>query len=231
MNRIISVSIMLCCAMSSSASLAQTVVCGHGHKDTVAAPTRVLILQPRVTIWKDTFSSRRKSEGASEAVQAGFLGVLSRIFEDKGFRLRFDPDAMAHWEESPPNDAAVKALWDDYDSIFYPDVFSQPDCKRILKISLQDDPKKVTGTNELEVVVLARATGYTLTTAAHLSDWYGSNGLVFNIGVVDEGTGRLLYYCKSDVTAKKYMDTPDSQLSGPVQKCLSQYFSTSSKHR
>jgi hypothetical protein len=239
MTRIISMSIVLYYAMGSSPSLAQTVVCGHAHKDAAVGPTRVLLLRPRVSIWKETLSSARKSEGASEAVQAGFLGVLSRTFEGKGFGLRFDPTAVAQWEETPPNDLAVKTLWDDYDSIFSADAFSLPDCKRILKTSLQDDAKKVAEGNELEVVVLGRATGHALTTAAHLTDWYGSNDLSFNIGIVDESTGKLLYYCKSDVTGrfraapdpKKYMDAPDSQLSGPVQKCLSQYFSTAPKPR
>jgi hypothetical protein len=239
MTRTIALSIVLCCAMSSSANPAQTVVCGHAHKDGKATPSSVLVLRPRVAIWKEDLSSRRRSEGASEALQAGFLGVLSRIFADKGFRLRFDPIAMLQWEETPPNDVSVKALWDDYGAIFSAEVFSQPDCKRNLKISLQDDPKKVTDSNEFEVVVLARATGYALTTAAHLTDWYGANHLSFNIGVVDASTGRLLYYCESNVTGrfggapdpKKYMEAPDSQLSGPVQKCLSRYFTTGPKHR
>ena len=90
-----------------------------------------------------------------------------------------------------------------------------PDCNRMLKTSLQEDLKKVTDLSEFDAVVLARAHGKAMTKTAKLADWYGSNDLHFNIGVVDGSTGRLLYYCESTATGN-YMSAPDSWLSGPV---------------
>jgi|HubBroStandDraft_1064217.scaffolds.fasta_scaffold55503_2 hypothetical protein len=226
----ISTSIVLCCAMSS-ASLAQTIVCGSARRNAAATQARVLVLRPRVKFWKEKAFSRSESEGAVEGVQAGFHGVLSRTFEAKGYTLRFDPKMMAQWEETPPNDGAIKALQDDYDSLLsLVSTTAFPDCNRMLKTSLQEDLKKVTDLSEFDAVVLARAHGKAMTKTAKLTDWYGSNDLHFNIGVVDGSTGRLLYYCESTATGN-YMSAPDSRLSGPVQNCLKQYFSGGPNHR
>ena len=103
---------------------------GSADKNTAATQARVLILLPRVKILKSTFSSSNESEGASEAVQAGFHGVLSRTFEDNGYTLRFDTTQMARWEETPKNDAAIKVLQDAYDSLFCPSAYSRPTVKR-----------------------------------------------------------------------------------------------------
>jgi hypothetical protein len=86
-------------------------------------------------------------------VQAGLLGVLSRTFEDNGYALSVDPSVMPEWEEAPPNDGAVRTLWDEYDSLL-----SSPfPCKATLKIPLQADPKTVEDGNAVEIIVFARA--------------------------------------------------------------------------
>jgi len=221
--------------MSSSASLAQTRVCSSAHRNTAATQARVVILRPRVTIWKDKGFSRRESEGASEAVQVGLHEVLAQTFERKGYKLRFDPRLMAQWEETPPNDGPVQALKDHFDSLF--PSFRFPGCNLLLKTSLQSDLKKVTDSDEFDVVVLARAHAEVLTKSAKVigaisTIWMtGPDDLLyFGIGVVDGSTGVLLYYCESTASGD-YVSAPDSRLSVPVQKCLKQYFSGGPKHR
>jgi hypothetical protein len=219
-------SIVVCCAMSSLASLGQNTVCGPAHKN-AAAPeqARILVLRPRVKFWKEKAFSRTESEGAVEDVEAGFQGVLSRTFEEKGYAMQLDPAGMAQGEESPPNDGAIEALQDRYDSRLA--LFSssaRPDCSGVLGITLHEDLKKVTGSSEFAAVVLARASGEAMTKTAKLTDWYGSNDLHFTIGIADGATGQVLYYCEATATGD-YMNAPDSRLSGPIRKCLKQYFS------
>jgi hypothetical protein len=65
----------------------------------VPTEARALILRPRVKIIKDKGFSRGDSEGASDAVQAGLLGVLSRTFEDNGYAVSVDPSVLPEWEK------------------------------------------------------------------------------------------------------------------------------------
>jgi len=229
MNRIVLMSIVLGSAMSSSTSRAQSIICGPAYRNTTATQPQVLILRPRVTIWKQTLLSKSESEGTAEAVQAGFHGLLSRTFEEKGYSSRIEPSAMAQWEETAPNDEAIKALWDDYDSLFSPPY--RPDCRKILRTSLQGDLKKLTGSNDFDAVVLVRADGTVLTKAAAAVTypWGPDRDLSFSISVVDGKSGRFLYYCKSSAP-RKYIDEPDLYISGPARKCLKPYFSAAKHH-
>jgi hypothetical protein len=142
---------------------------------------------------------------------------------------------MAQWEETPPNDGAVKALQKEYDSLLPTDLYSKPDCKTLTETSLKTSLKNVADNDQFDVVVLARAFGELRTNKGGVAGTAtaiirGAGGassdktLYFNIGVVDGGTGLPLYYCQS--TAKgDYVDAPDARLSDPIQKCLKQYFS------
>jgi len=238
MGKVIFLSIVLGCAMSSSLWCAQVVVCGSAYGNRAATQAGVLILRPRVEIFGDGLSNK-VLEGASEAVQSGFHAVLSRAFEENSYTLRFVPAAMAQWEEAPPNDGAIKTLQDDYDSLLPSDRYSRPDCKRMLKTSLQVDLKKVMGSNEFDAIVLARARGEVRSTtgaitragvavARGIGEASSDKSLYFSIGVVDGGTGLPLFYCKSSASGN-YMGAPDSRLSVPIQNCLKRYFSRASK--
>jgi hypothetical protein len=238
MHRIIFLSMALGSAMSSSLWCAPIEVCGPAHGNRAATQARVLILRPRVKIFGDGMSNK-VLEGASEGVQSGFYGVLSRTFDERSYTLRFDSTAMAQWEETPPNDGAIKTLQDDYDSLLPSDIYSQPDCKRMLKTSLQVDLKEVAGSNEFDAIVLARAIGEVRSTtgfvtraavavARGLGDASSDKTLYISIGIVDGGTGLPIFYCKSTATGN-YMGSPDSRLSAPIQKCLKRYFSRASK--
>jgi hypothetical protein len=240
MSRVVRVSILLGCLLSfSSANRAQHVdyhVCESAHSGIGATQPLVLILRPRVKYWKETFSSRTKSEGASEAVQMGFHGVLSRTFEDQGYTSLFDTTLIEQWEETPPNDAAIRELQDDYDSLTS-QTFGEysnlpPDCGRFLKTPLPDDLEKVTGSSGFDVVVLARAYGKEVTKGGKI-DFYSpfppTFSLDFSIGVLNGRTGLPVYHCSSEASGKNLVSF-DSQLSGPVRKCLKRYFSRSRKH-
>lgn len=229
-GRIMFTSIALGCAMSfSSVSRTQNPAGGSADKNTAATQARVLILLPRVKILKSTFSSNNESEGASEAVRAGFHGVLSRAFEDNGYTLRFDTTQMARWEETPKNETAIKTLQDAYDSLYCP-AYSPPNCQKSGKPTL--DLTYLTDSNEFDAVVLARARGLERTKSGRI-DLYSPLdprfSLEFSITVVDMRTGLSLYSCQSTATGD-YIGAPDSRLSGPVQNCLKQYFSRSPKH-
>jgi hypothetical protein len=228
-GRFVLTSIVLGCAMSfSSVSRAQNPAGGSADKNTAATQARVLILLPRVKILKSTFSSSNESEGASEAVQAGFHGVLSRTFEDNGYTLRFDTTQMARWEETPKNDAAIKVLQDAYDSLFCPSAYSPPNCQKSGKPSL--DLTYLTDSNEFDAVVLARARGFERTKTGRVGYSIDPRfSLDFSIAIVDMRTGLSLYSCQSTATGD-YIGAPDSRLSGPVQSCLKQYFSRRPKH-
>jgi hypothetical protein len=228
LNRALLMSIGMGCAMGPLMARAQTTVCSSALRNTSHPQPRVVILRPRVRIWRDNGFSSRESEGASETVAAGFHGVLARTFEEKGYKLLLDPILMAQWEETPPHDGAVKALKDHFDSL-HPTLGS-PECSTILKTSLQADLKRGTDSSEFDVVVLARASASALTKKGKVIDAIGTiwmtgpdESLYFSIGVVDASTGVFLYYCKSTATGN-YMDAPDSRLSRPIRKCLEQYF-------
>jgi hypothetical protein len=238
MGRVIFLSIMLSSGLSSSLFCAQVAVCGPAHGNRAASQAGVLILRPRVKIFGDGLSNK-VLEGASEAVQSGIHGVLTRIFEEKSYILRFDPAAMARWEELPPNDEAIKTLQDDYDSLLPPDIYSKPDCKRLLKTSMQVDLKKVVGSDEFDAIVLARAIGEVRSTTGAarragvaivrgLGEASSDKTLYFTIGVVDGSTGLPLFYCKSTANGN-YLGATDSRLSVPIQHCLKRYFSRESK--
>lgn len=232
MSRFVLMSVVVACAINSaSETWAQ---CTSAYRNTAATQARVLVLRPKVRILGDGLSNDVR-EGASEAVQAGFHEALSRAFEDKGYTFRFDTDAMAQWEETPPNDGAIKALQNEYDSLLPTDIYTKPDCKRLTETSLKTNLKKVADNEQFDVVVLARASGEVRTNTGRVAkkataiirgagEASSDKTLYFNIGVVDGGTGLPLYYCQS--TAKgDYVDAPDAQFSGPIQKCLKQYFS------
>jgi len=225
-------SVVVGCAIgSSSATWAQ---CKSAYRNTAATQSRVLVLRPKVRILGDGLSNDIR-EGTSEAVQAGFHEALSRTFEEKGYNVRFDTDAMAQWEETPPNDEAIKTLQKEYDSLLPADVYSKPDCKTLTETSLKTNLKRVADNDEFDVVVLARAFGEVRTTkesvggaATAIIRGIGRAGsdktLYFNIGVVDGGTGLPLYYCQSTARGD-YVDAPDARFSDPIQKCLKEYFS------
>jgi hypothetical protein len=210
---------------------AQGGVCASAYKNAPGARTRVLILRPKIKIWKDAGFSRSESEGASEAVQAGFHEVLSQTFADNGYTLRFDPAAVAEWEETPPNDGAIKALEGHYNSVVPSP--GTPNCKTLLETSLEIDLKKIADSNQFDALVLARANGDEQTKTGKVVGAIGMAGtgssLSFNIGIVNVATGVLVYYCESTANGD-YMDAPDSRLSEPIRKCLKQFFSGSPKH-
>jgi len=231
-NTTLLISIVLGSAMSTSIIWAQTAICSPAHRNISQTQLRVVVLRPRVKVWKDNGLSSRESEGASEAMEAGFYGVLTRTFEEKGYRLVPDPILMAEWEATPPHDSAVKALKDDFDSLV--STFGSGECSEILKTSLQADLEKDKDRGEFDVVVLAHARASTLTKTGKVIDAIGMTGprdsLDFSIGVVDGSTGIFLYYCESTATGN-YLGAPDSRLSGPVRKCLEQYFGNRLKRR
>ena len=230
MRRIFLISIAMGCAIGSLGR-AHGGVCASVYKNAPGTQTRVLILRPRVKIWKDAGFSRSESQGASEAVQAGFHEVLSQTFADNGYTLRFDAAATAQWEETPPNDGAIKALENHYNAVI-PSPGS-PNCKTLLETSLEIDLKKIADSNQFDALVLARANGEEQTKTRKVVDAIGMAGagssLSFNIGIVNVGTGVLVYYCESTANGD-YMDAPDSRLSDPIRKCLKQFFSGAPKH-
>lgn len=183
-------------------------------------------------VWEDNGLSSRELAGESEAMEAGFHGVLARTFEEKGYRLVPDPILMTEWEATPPHDGAVKALKDDFDSLL--PAFGYPECGAILKTSLQADLEKGKGHGEFDVVVLAHARASTVTKTGKVIDAIGMTGpsdsFDFSVGVVDGSTGQFLYYCESTATGN-YLSALDSRLSGPVRKCLEQYFGGKPKRR
>ena len=182
---------------------------------------------------KDNGFSVRESEGAAEAVTTGFLAVLAQTFADKGYKLFLDPLAMRGWEETPPNDQAITPLKERFNSLFPPIEGSQ-DCKRALETSLKGDLEKLKDHDEFDVVVLSNASGTSFTKRGKVSDAiniYGDpHSLSFNIAVADRSTGELVYYCNSGADGD-YLGSPESRLSGPIQKCLGKYFNVRSKHR
>jgi hypothetical protein len=221
-------SIALACFVSPPR--AQSITCAAAHKNIGAARSRVLVLRPVVEIWEHKSFSTRESDGSSEAVQAGFHEVLARTFEDSGYTLAVDPTLMAQWEETPPNDAAVKALQDRYNSL---STSPRSPCQVLLETSVGDDLKKLAGSNDFDLVVLTRAHGKRETKTGKVTNTIEMAGagqdLYFTIGIVDAITGLTQYYCES--TAKgNYIGEPDTRLPDPIRKCLKQYLKTTSKH-
>jgi hypothetical protein len=163
-------------------------------------------------------------------MQAGFLGVLTRTFEEKGYTLRVHPGAIAQWEETPPNDGLVKTLWEGYDTLRS----SPSPCKETLRTP-PPDTKTVMDSNAVEVIVLASVNADVLArigaakrAAADIIIGIGGTSLpdkrlYFSVSIVDGNTGRLLYSCQSDATGN-YLEAPDSRLSGPVHDCLRPFF-------
>ena len=88
-------------------------------------PSRVLILRPRVTIFRDRLFSTSESEGTSDAARDGLHAVISQTFEDRGFVLLRGPAFMEEWETKPANNEAANAINDEYDSQVSP--LSPPD--------------------------------------------------------------------------------------------------------
>lgn len=229
-------SLSLGCAIKTPhLSRAHNPASGSAAKNSASTQSRFLILSPRVKIYKEGFLTELKIEdGASDDVQAGLHGVLSRLFEDNGYILRLAPDQIAEWEEAKPNKAAIKALQDDYDSHYCPITYTLPDCSGTGKTSLQGDLSKIADSSEFDAVVFARARGFELTKAERFNPYSSGDtlsrfNLTFSINVVDMNTGVTLFYCSSNATGD-YISAPDARLSRPVEKCLKPYFARGAKH-
>jgi hypothetical protein len=108
--------LLLYVALISPIAFAQTNVCSFVHNNTVKPPV-VLVLQPQVHIWKDKGFSLAESPGATDAARTGFQAVSGRVFEDGGHKLLLNPTVQREWEETPPNDYAVSALNDHFNSM------------------------------------------------------------------------------------------------------------------
>ena len=222
------ISVALCCAMNSSSVSRGQNPSGAADKSTAATQARVLILRPRVKFVKLTLTSHNELEGASEAVQVGFHGVLSRAFEDNGYKLRFDTAQMAEWEASDVNDVPIKMLQDDYDAR------CSSSFDKNCQMFLARDLLQLHDSKDFDLVVFARGQGFETTKSARLIFPYETGNsqfsLDFSIAVVDMRTGRALYRCGSNVTGD-FITAPDSRLSGPVLKCLKPYFRQKSTHQ
>jgi hypothetical protein len=98
--------------------------------------------------------------------------------------------------------------------------------------SLLDSLGKIKDINEFDIVVLARGRGEvrTASKAETLAVEVIAHGdrkpLTFEIEIVNVKTGLSIYNCE-DMAGGDYTE---SQLSGPVQKCLKHYFSGAHQH-
>lgn len=181
---------------------------------------------------KDTFTKFDRSEGASDNVRAGLYGVLSRLFEDSGYPIRFDATQIERWETTSPNDTAIKALQDHYDTAFCPGATGVLNCRPADKPSLLGDIGNIADSNQFDVLVLARGRGREMTRSARANPYETFDekfSLGFFIGLIDITTGRSVYACDGTATGN-YIGAPDARLSGPVQACLRDYFHYIAKH-
>jgi hypothetical protein len=224
-------SIVLGWATICRAGSCQSAGAGSAPNTTATRP-RVFIFQPRLRIIGA--SDGRNLEAASDTVETGFLGVVSRAFEEKGYILRFDPASVV---EQEANSLAIKALLDDYDSRFCPlpnSLAPDPTCPMPKKASLEDDLIKIEEINETDLVVLTHGKGEvrTLSKAMTAVGQVVGGGyptdLEFRIEIVDVKTGLSIYNCAASA-GDDYVGATESQLSGPIQKCLENYFNSSPK--
>jgi hypothetical protein len=209
--------------------------CSFVHGNGVAAPV-VLVLQAHIQMRIEKDKGFTESEGTTDAVRAGFQGVLARTFEDEGHKLLLDPMVEGEWEEAAPNAGTVSALNDQFNSMIPPAKpgFS-PNCRALANLSFKTEIEKFKNHDDFDLVIVSRATGTKVeeTKGGKATDALGaalgvpgaisSDSLSFDIGVVDRATGSLLFYCSSNA-AGDYVDRPDARLSGPIRKCLAQYF-------
>lgn len=229
---VILLSIALGCAMAwPAASPAQSVAAGTNDK--TPAPTQFcfLILRPRVKVYKERLLAESKiEEGASDDVQAGLHGVVSRAFEDNGYLPRFDTSQIAQWEEAAENRAAVKALQDDYDAAYCPVTGTDPNCRRPAKLSLQGELSAIPESGEFDAVVIARASGVELTKPERLNPYSSGDHfhLYFSIEIVDVKSGLTLFACEGGATGD-YISAPDARLARPVETCLKPYVAKRAK--
>ena len=126
----------------------------------------------------------------------------------------------------------LSALNDHFNSLVPPIAGSQ-DCQVLSKISLMGDLERFKDHHAFDAVIVSRASGIMRTRVGKVVgavNPYGSDALSFNIAVVDRATGSLLYYCSSSAGGD-YVDAPDARLSGPIGKCLDQYFNGKPRRR
>jgi len=176
-------------------------------------------------MWKDRGFSLGESPGATDVVRLEFQRVLARKFGDESRKLSLNPMVQREWEETPPNDTAVGALNDHFNSLVLK-IAGPQDCHALSKISLTGDLERLKDRDSFDAVIVSRASGAIPTRTGKVVravDPYGSDDLSFNIAVVDRATGSLQYYCSASAGGD-YVDAPDAQLSGPIGKCLDQYF-------
>jgi hypothetical protein len=225
-------SVALVCAISSvPVSPAQNSATGSTNKGTTPAQFHFLIVRPRVDVIKDTFTTLVRSDGASDAVQTGLYGVISRLFEENGYPVRFDAAQIEQWESTPLNKIAIKGLLDHYDTAFCPHGIGVPNCRPDDKPSLQDDIRNILDADQFDALVVTRGRGVEMTRSARANPYESSEprfSFNFSIAVIDITTGRAIYNCEGAATGN-YITAPDARLAGPVQGCLQPYFKSRAK--